>query len=230
MGTEPERIARAYRGYAETQAGDRRWTLDNPGNRAALQERTDAVRRLLAATGWLPLGAREVLEVGCGLGGELARMQEFGAEPGHLHGIDLIPERVQMAKERHPELDVRVGNAEHLRFSDGAFDLVMAITVFSSIHSPEMAGRVAGEIERVIRPGGALLWYDIRYDNPRNRDVHAVSEAAVRRLFPNLHGRLETLTLMPPLARRLGRLTGALYPTLRALPPLRTHLLGLLVR
>jgi len=36
------------------------------------------------------------------------------------------------------------------------------------------------------------------------------------------------VTLLPPLARRLGPATPLAYPVLAALPPLRSHLIGLL--
>jgi hypothetical protein len=105
---------------------------------------------------------------------------------------------------------------------------VQAITLFSSIFDPTMASTVAAEITRVLKPGGAVLWYDFRYDNPSNRDVHGVTARDVHALFPNLKGDLLSLTVVPPLARRLGRLTSVAYPSLALLPPLRSHLLGLL--
>ena len=49
-------------------------------------------------------------------------------------------------------------------------------------------------------------------------------------LFPGWHARLQLVTLLPPLARRLGILTPVLYPVLATLRPLRTHWLGLLER
>lgn len=54
--------------------------------------------------------------------------------------------------------------------------------------------------------------------------------AQIRRLFPQLEMHLHTATVLPPLARRLGRLTQSLYPVLAAIPPLRTHYLGLLMK
>ena len=113
-------------------------------------------------------------------------------------------------------------------FPDAAFDLVMAFTVFSSILDPSMAGNVASEIHRVLKPGGGLLWYDFRYNSPANRHVRGVGSARVRQLFPGLKGHLHTLTVLPPLVRRLGPLTAALYPALALAPPLRSHLMGLL--
>jgi SAM-dependent methyltransferase len=229
VSEELDRIAQAYRGYEETQAAER-WSLANPGNRAALQQRQTAVRELLAARGWIPLGSRRVLEVGCGAGGELIRLLDFGAEVQNLTGVDLLPDRVAAARRSHPNLDVRVANAERLEFQDASFDLVLAITLFSSIKDRSMSRHVADEILRVIKPGGALLWYDFRYDNPRNRNVRGMSEVEVHGLFPALEGQLRKMTLLPPLARRLGPLTPALYPALSAVPRLRTHLVGLLAK
>ena len=229
MTDELERIERAYKGYKDSNAADR-WSLTNRGNRAALRERERATYGLLRAQGWIPLGARRVLEVGCGAGHELARMLQFGASAGTLAGVDLIADRVAQANRIYPQLDIRVANAEHLDFADATFDLVMAITLFSSISERTMARRVAGEAARVLKTGGGLLWYDFRYDNPRNPNVHGVDRAEMRSLFPGFHGRLEAITLLPPLSRRLGPMTQALYPLLASLPPLRTHLLGLLIK
>ena len=228
MSDEIERIARAYRGYEEASLATKRWSLANRGNRAALDERQRVIGKMLAARGWLPLGSRRVLEVGCGTGAELARLLEFGAEPRSLVGVDLLAERVAAAKVAFPALDLRVANAERLEFSDREFDLIVAMTLFSSIRDADMARNVAGEIQRVLKPGGAVLWYDFRYDNPRNPNVHGMSEATVRSLLPALSGRLAAVTLLPPLARRLGPLTRALYPALASARPLRTHLVGLL--
>ncbi len=229
MTDEIDRIAHAYQGYEETDAA-KRWSLANRGNRAALDERQLKVRKLLAARGWLPLGSRRVLEVGCGTGAELARLLEFGADSRCLVGVDLLADRVAGAKKLFPAFDLRVANAERLKFEDAEFDLVLALTLFSSIRDPGMARNVAREIERVLRPGGAVLWYDFRYDNPRNPNVHGLNASAVRSLLSGLKGKLTAVTLVPPLARRLGPLTPALYPLLAAAPPLRTHLVGLMVK
>jgi ubiquinone/menaquinone biosynthesis C-methylase UbiE len=176
----------------------------------------------------LPLTGRRVLEVGSGSGSELAWLRELGAAPSDLVGVELLGDRVAAATSAFPDLDFRQGNAERLEFADGEFGLVLAITVFSSILDPEMARNVASEIVRVLDRNGALLWYDVRYDSVSNRNVRAVTAARVRDLFPSLQGELRTLTLVPPLARRLGPLTRGAYPLLSAIPPLRSHLIGLL--
>ena len=224
--SETDRIARAYRDRDAGAAA--RWDLRNAGNQHILSERRRMTQRLLQRHGWLPLGDRRVLDVGSGGGSELAWFHELGALESHLVGIDLLPERVEFARRSFPQIEFRAGNAEHLPFPDGSFDLVLASTIFSSILDPGMAANVAAEIRRVMTPGAGLLWYDFRYDSPSNRNVRGVSAARVRALFPALKGELIGLTLLPPLARRLGPLTPIAYPALAWIPPLRSHLLGLL--
>ena len=224
--TETDRIARAYQ-ELEASAGSR-WDLTNSGNRLILAERRRLTSRILQQAGWLPLGAKRVLEVGSGGGSELAWLREVGASPSALVGVDLLPDRVAAAQRAYPELEFRTANAERLDFPDGSFDIVMAFTVFTSILDPLMASNVASEICRVMRPGGGLLWYDFRYNSPANRNVRGIGSARVRRLFPQLHGQLHSVTLLPPLARRLGPTTAGMYPVLASLPALRSHLLGFL--
>ncbi len=224
--TETDRIARAYE-EMEARAGER-WSLANAGNRYVLAERRRAFRRLLERAGWVPLGERRALEVGSGAGVELAWLTEVGAKPSFLAGVDLLAHRVEAARKAYPGIDFRLGNAEKLDFEDRSFDLVMAITIFSSILDRTMAANVAAEITRVLKPGGGLLWYDVRYDSVSNPNVKAVPRERVAELFPGLRGSLSTVTLAPPLARRLGVATPAAYPVLAAVPPLRSHLVGLL--
>lgn len=226
--SETDRITQAYDRLLGERAA--RWTLANPGNRAILAERRRLMVKLLGARGGLPLGECTVLDVGSGGGAELASFRQLGAAPSRLFGVDLLPARVAAAREAFPDIDFRVGNAEKLDFASAMFDLVLAFTLFSSILDVNMQRNVAGEILRVLKPGGSLLWYDFRYNSPSNAHVRGVSGRRVRELFPDLRGRLYSLTLLPPLARRLGRLTPHAYPLLAAFPPARTHLFGLLVR
>jgi SAM-dependent methyltransferase len=196
----------------------------------AYEERQEAIRSSLGSLGWLPLGARRALDVGCGAGLDLGRLIELGADPSALAGIDLLPDRAAAARARFPNLDIRTGDAAHLDFPDAWFDLVLAFTLFSSIKDQGMATAVAGEIHRVVKPSGVLLWYDFRYDNPRNPNVRGVPASAVRSLFPRFRGALRSMTLLPPLSRRLGPLTRPLYRPLSSIPPLRSHLFGLLLK
>jgi SAM-dependent methyltransferase len=227
---EAERIGRVYERYRSSPSHVARHTSANPGNRAIVAERDRAVDGLLREIGLAPLAGRRVLDVGCGFGHELARMEALGASAADMFGVDVVPERVGRAKQAFPLIDFRVGNAEALEFPDESFDLVLCYTLFSSILDDEPARHVAAEIERVLRPGGALAWFDIRYPNPANRNLRAVPAHAVKELFPALTPHLRTVTLLPPLARRLGGLTPVAYPLLARAVFLRSHLAGVLVK
>lgn len=227
---EVERIRQAYLRYQQTPRDRAKRDLANPGNALILRERSVALRKMLARHGLLPLGNRSVLDVGCGQGGVLASLLDFGALPENLFGVDLLPDRIEAARRAYPHLRFACANAERLCFPDGFFDLVLLFTVFSSILDDGMAQNVAREVRRVLKPGGPVVWYDFRYNNPTNRNVRGMTKRLIRRFFPDFRMKLRSITLLPPLARRLGRLTPVLYPLLAAISPLRTHYLGLLIR
>jgi hypothetical protein len=107
----------------------------------------------------------------------------------------------------------------------GDFDVVYQSTVFTSILDPAIQERLADRMWRCIRPGGFVLWYDGKYDNPSNRDVRGVGRARVRDLFPYGTLKARSLTLAPPLARRVVRWHPAGYALLNMVPLFRTHLL-----
>ena len=171
---------------------------------------------------------RRVLDIG---GGEvLAEFMRWGALPHNLYGIDLLSGPLEIAKQRFPGLHLQQGNAEHLDFPDAFFDLVGQFTVFTSILDDRMAHNIAGEIRRVLKPGGAVIWYDLRFDNPWNVHVRGITRPQVAALFSGFSADLRSMTLLPPLARRLGRATQTLYPILSKIPAFHTHYLGLLMK
>lgn len=227
---ERERILAVY-AERRRRAGDspRHFTFEDPAQVQRVHERYAATLRLLRACGLHPLGGLRILDVGCGDGTQLRQFVQWGAAPANLAGIDLRPDATGRAAQLGAGMDIRTGTAAELPWPGGTFNLVSAHTVFTSILDEAIRRAVAAEMVRVLRPGGAVLWYDFVYDNPRNPDVRGVSPAQVRALFPGLAARLTRITLAPPIARRIpAPLLPVLYPILAALPFLRTHCLGVL--
>ena len=93
---------------------------------------------------------RRVLEVGGGEG-ELAEriVQELGAE---LVGVDQSERMVEIQREKG--LDARVGDAQHLPFAEGTFDV--AVAAWMLYHVPKV-DRALAELARVLRPAGRLV-------------------------------------------------------------------------
>ncbi len=195
-----------------------------------IEERWRVLGGLLRSPPATALARCRVLDLGTGGGGELEHLVGLGADPRNCCGVDLLPERVDEARRRLPGIEFRVGDAGSLDFPDRCFDLVLISTVLSSVLDPATRVRIAAEVSRIVAGGGAIVWYDMRHRSPWNRKVRPVSRAEIRRLFPGFRPRLRTTTLLPPLARRLGPATPVLYRLLAALPPLRSHLAGLLVK
>ena len=114
-------------------------------------------------------GAR-VLDLATGTGSIAAAAAARGAA---VVGVDLAYGMIEVARARHPEVDFRRGDAEHLRFEDAAFDAVVAGFVFNHLPSPE---RAAAECARALVPGGRLalaVW-----DEPeRSRFLSVLVEA-----------------------------------------------------
>jgi SAM-dependent methyltransferase len=228
--SEVDRLKLVYQEYGERGLGTTRWSVTNRGNRAIRRERERKLEQLLQRWGFRPLSRQRILDLGCGTGETLAGFEARGARPDNLFGVDLLPDRIRRARENFPAMTFQEANAEALSFANGFFDLVAVFTVFTSILDPQMTCNLSREIDRVLRPGGAVIWYDFRMNNPFNPHVRGISRKGIRNLFPGFHSHLVTITLMPPLARRWGCLTDLLYPCFASLPFLRSHHLGLLVK
>jgi len=227
---ELDRIRTVYAAYDQSGKVQRRWDPGNPGNREMERERARRIDALLHRSGRFPAPGDSVLEIGCGKGDVLATMVELGVPETAISGVDLLPDRIATARRRFPAAHLECADAGQLPFIDHSFSLVLLFTVVSSLRSPKMCHALAGEAARVLRPGGAVLWYDLRLPNPYNAEVRAVRRDELRRLFPGFRQELASVTVLPPLARRLGHQAARFYPRLAALPWLRTHWLGLLVK
>ena len=106
-------------------------------------------RRRLVTTALAGTGARgRVLDLGCGTGGVLAHLGEFG----DALGLDPAPEAARYCKRRG--VPMVVGSGMELPFADGSFDAVLALDVIE--HVPDDVALLR-EARRVLRPGGVLL-------------------------------------------------------------------------
>lgn len=225
---EMARIRGVYGDYRKSSSVARRWDPSSFGNQAILAERREAVKRLLDSSGATPLDEKRILDVGCGSGGTLGEWIALGARSENLFGVDLLLDRLGEAVLSSGSGLISCADARALPFPDDTFDLVSAFTLFSSVLDPKIAAQVAAELRRVCGRDGWLLWYDLRYPSPRNRNVRSLARRHISALFPNAQIRLASITVLPPLARRLRPSTAKLYGRLAKVPVLRSHYLGLI--
>jgi SAM-dependent methyltransferase len=206
-----------------------RYSWFNRAHLLAMQEVEEAMLAALARHGRARLDDVDLLDVGCGKGGWLREFVKFGAQPHRLHGVDLLPDRIDEARRLCPMGTVlRCASATTLEFETARFDIVLQSMLFTSVLDPTMRQRIAAEMLRVVKPDGLIIWYDYYVSNPQNADVRAVSKRELRRLFPGCAIDLQRITLAPPLARRIAPRSRAVWSMLRAIPWLRTHYLAVI--
>ena len=224
---ELRRLREAYRHRVSTISSERYSRL-NPGHLFGLHEREAAMAAMLRAEGLTSLASLRILDVGCGRGATLRQYLEYNANPSQIWGIDLFPTFVDQARSRSPGLQILCGSASELPFPDCSFDLVSQFMLFTSVLDQTMRLQIAREIDRVLEPGGRLLWYDFAFNNPANPNVRGIRLTEVRRLFPEFALTSRRITLAPPLGRAIGRFGPAIYYLVSNFRPLCTHHMCLL--
>jgi succinoglycan biosynthesis protein ExoA len=214
------------RGFVNPPASSTSRKRSTAGDGLMYRERHGAVGRLVAGALGVDVRTARVLDVGCGTGAVLASLTSLGFRSERLFGVDADPRRVAEAKASFPFLRFTVARAQELPFEGGRFDLVLMFTVMSSIIDGSEAA--AREATRVLTREGAILWYDMRYPNPRNRSIRALPRQRIAKLFPSLATDLVSITLIPQLARAIAPRGEGLYLKLASLSLLRSHYIGLL--
>ncbi|MEZ5294011.1 MAG: class I SAM-dependent methyltransferase [Vicinamibacterales bacterium] len=114
--------------------------------------RFDKLRYLPQLVDFAGFHGQALLEVGCGIGTDLARFARGGAR---VTGIDLSQTAIDLARANFDGLglagDLRVADGEALPFDDASFDVVYGHGVLQYAAAPE---RLIAEAHRVLKPGG----------------------------------------------------------------------------
>lgn len=98
---------------------------------------------------------QKLLEIGCGVGLDLAHFVQAGAI---AVGVDLSEQAIDLARQNFAyqalKADFEVMDGERLEYADGSFDVVYAHGVLQYTADP---AKMIGEIVRVLRPGGEAI-------------------------------------------------------------------------
>jgi ubiquinone/menaquinone biosynthesis C-methylase UbiE len=226
MMTETERIAAVYASYEQNANRQKRYAYGDSAQFYRLQQVARDIHRLLRQ--WNGEG-KSVLEIGCGSGYWLRECLKWGVEPSRLTGLDIRPDALAKARMLCPAtVTLDCWDAAHLPYASSSLDMVLQMTVFSSVLDGTMREQMAGEIMRVLKPGGCVLWYDLAVSNPWNPNVIGLRKQQIRHLFPDCRIRFKRVTLAPPLARYIVPYSIGLCAGLERLRILNAHYLCLI--
>ncbi len=114
-----------------------------------------AMRRALALAEVNP--RVRVLDVGCGTGRWLRRYSSLGLD---ATGVDATPQMLRVARTRGTNSPLAAGEANHLPFREGEFDVVSDVTVIQHIPAALQAQALL-EMARVLKPGGRLILFEL---------------------------------------------------------------------
>ncbi|MGH7397616.1 MAG: class I SAM-dependent methyltransferase [Candidatus Rokuibacteriota bacterium] len=108
---------------------------------------------LLKVTG--RLGATgSLVDIGCGSGYLLGRIQQEILPHWALHGVDFAPTAIAQARARHPAIAWHCAPGEATPLPEGSMDV--AVSYGSMEHFPDPVAGV-GELARLLKPGGLFM-------------------------------------------------------------------------
>ena len=150
----------AVRRYWNERIHDLEMTTHPVGSREFFADldayRFDKLRYLPELVDFGGFKGQRLLEVGCGIGTDLARFARGGAV---VTGLDLSQTAIDLAAKNFAGLglagDLRVGDGEALPFADRSFDVVYGHGVLQYAVRPE---RIIAEARRVLAPGGVGIF------------------------------------------------------------------------
>lgn len=100
----------------------------------------------------IDLKGKKVIDLGCGDGYDIKKMQEKGAI---VYGLDASEEMIKLAKSNNKEGNFEVGFFENIPYPDASFDVVVSKY---AMQTSKDVPRILEEIGRVLKPGGSLVY------------------------------------------------------------------------
>jgi SAM-dependent methyltransferase len=180
-----------------------------------------------------PLGERRLLDAGCANGKWLEICcRRWGARQIHCFGNDGREDRWREWRQTNPgaEITFVLKPTHELDFAAQSFNVVHQSMMLSSIVDSETRTRTAEVLWRLLGPNGILISYDF-WLNPLNSGTVGIDWMELQRLFPD--GRkvyARSLTVAPPLGRKLTMLRKPILLALEKLRFMNSHLLVALQR
>lgn len=186
--------------------------------KGVVSEREKVYSRVLSSMS-IQLNEASFLEVGAGHGFNVHFFLEKGILESNCRLIEPDEARFRELSSQFPS-----AQCDHSEFKasmlNSTYDVILISLVLSSVLDDKKLNEiVAGSFEK-LNPGGVMIIYDFKFNNPKNKKVRGVSVMQLKKL---LKGRAQiqssAVSLAPPVGRRIGKaysIFNAIMPFLRS--------------
>ena len=139
--------------------------------------RRKAVRWSEAAAG------DRVLDCATGTGDLAIAFRNAVGATGRVVGTDFVPEMLEVARTKAPDITFEAADVTRLPYGDGSFDVASISFGIRNVNDPRKG---IAEMARTLRSGGRLIV--LEFGQPRSRFFGALYDFYRRRVMPKLGG------------------------------------------
>lgn len=124
-----------------------------------------------------------VLDSATGTGDLAIAFRKRVGATGRVVGTDFVPEMLELARAKAPDIAFEVADVTSLPYADASFDITSISFGIRNVSEPR---RGIAEMARVLRPGGRLMV--LEFGQPQNRLFRGVYDAYRRHVLPRIGG------------------------------------------
>lgn len=119
----------------------------------------NSVKLLLEVVGNINVHHKEVIDIGCGRGGNISALYKY-FKPKSIAGLDMCTANIEFCSSRNrlDEVFFIVGDAEKIPFANESFDIVLNT---ESAHAYPNRNQFYDEVYRILRPNGVFLYTEL---------------------------------------------------------------------
>jgi demethylmenaquinone methyltransferase/2-methoxy-6-polyprenyl-1,4-benzoquinol methylase len=124
-----------------------------------------------------------VLDCATGTGDLAIAFRNAVVPNGRVVGTDFVPEMLEVARQKAPDITFEVADVTRLPYDDAIFDIASISFGIRNVNDPR---RGLAEMARTLRSGGRLVV--LEFGQPRSRLFGALYDFYRRRIMPKLGG------------------------------------------
>ncbi|HEX7808940.1 MAG TPA: bifunctional demethylmenaquinone methyltransferase/2-methoxy-6-polyprenyl-1,4-benzoquinol methylase UbiE [Thermoanaerobaculia bacterium] len=124
-----------------------------------------------------------ILDCATGTGDLAIAFRKIVGPSGEVIGTDFVPEMLERARVKAPDITFDVADVTRLPFADATFDVSSISFGIRNVNDPRKG---VAELARVVKPGGRVMI--LEFGQPRSRAFRMLYDTYRRRVLPRVGG------------------------------------------